>query len=210
MKGLLIKDFLLLKRSAKLIFLFLAVFCVTGLWSGNASFFATMAAVLCATTVNSTLSYDNLAKWEQFALSAPVSRRQLVGEKYVLALIMTGIAGVMCLLVIVLNAFLPDRQPPLELAVMCFSVLGGSFLMVSLIIPLTIRFGSENGRIVLAASMAAMFGVVFAIVHLFYGEGEATLPTLPPYAVWGVPVLLILLFYVSYRISCAIVEKKEY
>ena len=210
MKGLLIKDFLLLKRSAKLILLFLAVFCVTGTWSGNATFFASLAAVLCATTVNSTFSYDNLAKWEQFALSAPVSRRQLVGEKYVLALIMTGLAAVMCLLLIVINTFLPNGQSPLELAALCFSVLGGSFLMISLMIPLTIRFGNENGRIVLMVSMAVVFGVLFAGVNLLYGEGGVTFPAWSSYAAWGVPVLLILLFYVSYRISCAIVEKKEY
>ncbi len=210
MKGLMMKDLLLLKQSAKFLLLFLAIFCITGLWSGNPSFFVSMAALLCATSLNSTFSYDAQAKWEQFALSAPVSRRQLVGAKYLLALLMTVFATALWLVFLAIGIFLPNAQPPAEAAVLFFSLLGGSVLMMSLLIPLTMKFGNEKGRLAFVISITILFAIIFAVNSILAQAEFASLPDWISHAVWLLPLLLALLFYGSYRISCRIAEKKEY
>ena len=148
MKGLLIKDFCLLKHQKRL----LPVFALLAVWftvlhtDGFAfPFLGMMSTILTASTV----SYDELDRCQTALLTLPFERRTYVAEKYVLgAILLAGamVLGGVCTAARQLFAHdveLESIGTTVALTVcVCAAALGT-------IIPLRIRFGGDQGRIVL-------------------------------------------------------------
>ncbi|HBT91403.1 MAG TPA: hypothetical protein DEB16_06120, partial [Ruminococcaceae bacterium] len=90
MKGLLFKDFLLIRRQGKTL-LYLLVFYVIFFFvlarssdkpadSGTvAGVVSTIAVILEYVLILNTLAYDENSKWNRYALSLPVGRNGIVG-----------------------------------------------------------------------------------------------------------------------------------
>ena len=157
MKGLLIKDFCLLRNQKRLvpIFALLAVWFTVLHTDGFASpFLGMMSTVLTA----STISYDELDRCQTALFTLPFERGTYVAEKYVLgAILLAGamVLGGICTAARRLVAHDVElRSIGMTLALtlcVCAVALG-------VLIPLRIRFGGDQGRIVLY--------IVFALIAL--------------------------------------------
>ena len=85
MMGLMMKDLLNLRQYGKqmaLVYGFYIVCSMMGMW--DISFFVALAIMIGGTTFLSTLTYDDMAKWDTYALTMPIGRRDLVNSKYLL------------------------------------------------------------------------------------------------------------------------------
>lgn len=207
MKGLLIKDFLLLRAYAKSLLLVLVLFLIVGTTSGTA-FVVGMVMIQCVMLAVSTFSYDDMANWNTYMLSMPVSRKTAIREKYMLALLLSLAGVVLSLAAGLASGALRGNVDLKEV----LATVGGCMVMaclyVSLMIPLTCRFGAEKMRFLLIA-------VFFALFFLLIG-GYMLLKQSVPNAMevitkaWPVlPILLIAAPAVSYSISVRIFMKKE-
>ena len=157
MKGLLIKDFCLLRNQKRLlpIFALLAVWFTVLHTDGFAfPFLGMMSTVLTA----STISYDELDRCQTALFTLPFERGTYVAEKYVLgAILLAGamVLGGICTAARQLVAHDVElRSIGMTLALtlcVCAVALG-------VLIPLRIRFGGDQGRIVLY--------IVFALIAL--------------------------------------------
>ena len=89
MIGLLLKDFYILKQYLKTMLLMAAFFVLisTGL-DNPAEFISGFIVLICVMMTITSFSYDALANWERYALSMPVTRKEIVGSKYLLSLIL--------------------------------------------------------------------------------------------------------------------------
>ena len=87
MKGLLIKDFLLLRSYGKSLLLMFLLFLIIGATSGPA-FIVGIVMIESVMLAVSTFSYDDMAKWNSYMLAMPVSRKTAVREKYALAFLL--------------------------------------------------------------------------------------------------------------------------
>ena len=72
MKGLIAKDFLNLKRYSFTLILILLLYGAIFLPMENGGF-AAVATVLCTMMVITTLSYDEMAKWDKYVLTMPIT-----------------------------------------------------------------------------------------------------------------------------------------
>ena len=90
MKGMLIKDFKLLRNMRNSLIIIVLVAVTSGAYLQDASFVIPYLAFIGATFASSTLSYDEYDNGYAYLLSMPVTRKGYVTEKYILGFILGG------------------------------------------------------------------------------------------------------------------------
>ncbi len=155
MKGLLIKDLCLLRNQKKL----LPIFLILAVWftAFNGSSFAFPFLAMMASIVTlSTLSYDEADKSQAHLFTLPFDRRTYVTEKYLLGMILLASSQALaCVCSLVRALAVPDAAENEIGFSLLFSVCAG-VIMLSLMLPVRIRFGNDQGRIILYAGFAVI------------------------------------------------------
>ena len=171
MKGLLIKDLCVLRNQKRLlpVFALLAVW-FTFLMKDNFAFpFLTlMASILTISTITDDEVHHSLP----FLFTLPFDRRTYVTEKFLLGgmLIAAGIA-LACLCSFARGIFVPEREPSKVGTALLFSVCAG-IIILSLMIPVRIRFTGDQGRIILYTVYAAVALVSIVLTRALPGQKE--------------------------------------
>ena len=83
MKGLLIKDILNMKNYMKQLVLVLIFFIAYGIFLKNGTFVGTMITLMLSMQVITTMSYDEYAKWDKYALTMNINRKDIIISKYI-------------------------------------------------------------------------------------------------------------------------------
>jgi len=209
MKGFIYKDLCLLGsvwKSYAFILLMFSALTVTGVY--DVSFLFMMVSIILCMYPSTSFSYDELAKWDRFAVSVPNGRVKVVRAKYGFALLLGAFSLVFDLLLALLAAFL-DRMELGNGLLTCVGGVAGALLINALMLPLLFRFGAQKGRILLIAVVAALAGVLGALLAIggmtAFGSG-----LLESFVLVVLPVLTLLTLFVSYRVSLGIYQKKEF
>ena len=90
MKGLLYKDWLMLKKYCRVYLLVLIVFLVISVSAEESIFFSVYLMVLSSVLGVTLVSYDEKSGWERYCDTLPCPRELRVNEKYVFSLILMG------------------------------------------------------------------------------------------------------------------------
>lgn len=171
----------------------------------------------------STFSYDELAKSDEYVLSLPVNKKEIVVEKYILVISMALIGGIIGFIITpifahILNNIRADNIINIDYNSLLFTTLGGLFgisLILVIQIPSIYKWGTEKGRI-------QMFILFFIIILLALGIAylvthnlgininiEAINVFFQRFGILIVVCLLTLMYYISYRISYKIFRNKK-
>ncbi len=203
MKGLLRKDFLLLRAYGRSLLLLLVLFLGIGVTSGTNIIVGIVMIESIMLSV-STFSYDDMAKWNAYMLSMPVSRKTAVREKYVFALLLGLIGIVLSLLAGAIRGNIDWRELGWTVGA-CLTI---AFLYLSIMMPLAFRYGAEKMRILLLAVFFVLFFILFGGYVLLSKSAPGALASLM--RLWPIfPVLMVASLSISYVISQRIFEKKE-
>ncbi|HWP50196.1 MAG TPA: ABC-2 transporter permease [Clostridia bacterium] len=206
MKGLLLKDILTLKSYARTISILVVVYLVAGITWDNVYFCAGMSGILCAMMVISSFSYDNYAKWDKYGTSLPVTRSDMVGAKYLLALIMTGVGVVItCLLYAVF--MLVSKGDFSELLPIIFGTTGAALFLVMVLLPCIYKFGAEKARMAMVIIGVLITLILSLLAWLLPEDMNITAVKVLLFA--ALPIMEALGFYISYKLSCRIYQGKE-
>lgn len=219
MKGLIYKDFQnLLAYKNSLILFCLSFFLISITNNTMQGILPFMLVFLCTMSVMSTFSFDEQAKWNRFALTLPIQKKDLVRSKYCLYLLLSFVGLVVGFIVTMILASMTVKGFHLEETL---GILLGTFvgltIFASVQYPIIYKFGIEKARIYI-------FGFAFLFVGLIGGVAfllekfpiKLNLSIAIPKSVINVggPILLLaiilLIFYLSYRISLHIFMKKEF
>ena len=202
MKGLIIKDLLNLKKSLNSVFALIIFYAFIGYTSGAPRMLIGMISVLLTMMTVTTIAYDDLAKWDKYALAMPVSRRELVLSKYVLSFVLalTGV-GVSTLI-----AYIIMNVKNSELLLTSYSVFSISLLFSSIVLPLIFKFGVEKSRLM----MMAAIGIPIAITYVLYRIG-IDLPdtTVIMDILKFLPLITIAVLFISFNVSYSIYKRKD-
>lgn len=221
MKGLLIKDFCLTCKNKKLIgiLVFMAVFMFAMQGEDMGGFIISFVTMLGGTFVLSTITTDEFDKSSMFLMTMPIKRSTYALEKYVFSfgcsLICWGASTIICCII--------DRREAVETVLMAVALLFVISFFQMLMIPVQLKFGGENGRMVLMGMVIAIFGLTIIIRkfgNMVFGEGAVQLwyqgmlrffDALSPVYVMAVVIVgWILCLIISTRISIRAIEKREY
>lgn len=169
MKGLLIKDMELTlsnKRTVPLFLFIMLMLLVTG-GEDMVSFAVSFLVMICGMLVISTISYDEFEHGTAYLLTLPISRKMYVAEKYIFmafsmfaGLIVSMAVSFAC---IQIRGFHINMD---EWIVGCIATFAVVFLLLAIMLPIQLKYGGENGRIILIAFMACIFILVFAGARL--------------------------------------------
>lgn len=218
MKGLLVKDirFLMGQKSSMVIFVALGLFfLVTG---EDPSFGVMYTMMLAALFSTSSISYDSHEKGMAFLLTLPIQKKGYVAEKYVFSLMVTGLMGVVILLLAcgcdLFGARVIDMGTLAESFVMAVTM---GMIMVSVMIPIYVIFGAEKARVALIVIVGVVVACGFVINKLFGDSVEKAAELLAKLeglnelqaALLATGIMLAILI-ISVIITMVGLEKKEY
>lgn len=217
MKGLLIKDFKLMKGQKNFFFLLVLVSIGMPAFSGDAAFMLGFLPFVLSLFTLSTISYDEFDNGNAFLFTLPVSRTGYAIEKYVLALLLGGGAWAFAALLAVAFAVIKGTADIPEILMAAVLVLPVLIVVQALMIPFQLKFGSEKGRLALigAFGLLAVTGVVAVKAAQMLGIDLWELVGSLPAMGMGVMITLLLLaailiLFTSMKISCSIMKHKEF
>ena len=217
MRGLWKKDLALIGTNRSVL---AAVVLVTVLMivAQNYQFVMFYAALMGGFQMLGTITYDTANNGMEYLLTLPVTRKQYAAEKYLfgygfgLALLFFGTVVAIVSALVTGNPFDPAEMAfTLECALLLLGFLLAAFL------PIQFKYGSNNGRVIMCSVFVVAFLCVFAVgkaAESFGIDLEALLIQLQALGVSvifaGLAVLLAAASFISWKVSCGILEKKEY
>ena len=209
MKGLIKKDFLLIKGNLKLIILMLFVFVIMAIQGQfDISFVVPFIVVML---FMSTFSYDEYNKWDAYAVTIPNGRKNVVKSKYIASLILIFAAIIITFL---LNYIIDLVNNNIEFDKFISVLSGATFatiLVLSIMYPFIFKYGIEKGRIGLFVITFAIVGIVRLFPkYVKINISQNIITFFNNY--WFIIILAItmLILFVSYKISKKIYMKKEF
>ena len=169
MTGLILKDFLILRKTLRSYLFMLVVYvgiAFTGVWS--ADIVGVLMVVMVVMLPMNVFAYDKQAKWDTYGLALPVGRTKTVAARYLCVLLL-------CLLSVGLTAILGVMlyaagrvEEPVEFLVSC-SVMGlMSVLVNAIMLPFLYKFGPERARMMFFGIMG---GIVLLVVAALFPLG---------------------------------------
>ena len=189
MKGLLLKDWYVLWGGAKRLLFLIALYIVIGEFSAG---IGSVGVLLCAMLPTSCMSYDERSRWDRYALSMPLSAKDLVVSKYLLGYL-SLLAGAALKLIVMLLPF-GNGGDFASLALL----LAATLLYIAVQFPILFRFGIESGRIWMMLLTAA-----FAIGVVTLGTAASMnvdLTKLPYLALAAAIILQLPSFYLAVKL----------
>ena len=218
MKGLLIKDFKLMKNN--MMFLVMIIIISIGCAAGmkNPFFALGYATALISIFSINTIAYDEYDNGMPHLFSLPVSRKIYVKEKYVFALLISVVGLTIATLISVgVSLFMEEQYIIKEwlgiLALSLFCVI----LIQGVIIPVRMKFDSEKHKmamLIVVGVMAAVVGIIYGIAQACGIDLEAALDKVlieNAWASFGIVIVLgICMMLVSYKLSVRFMEKREF
>ena len=222
MNGLLEKDILILIKQKKLFIIYLASALMLS-FAMDSTFVVTYFTMIGSLLVLTTISYDTFDNGMPFLMSLPVDGKTYAKEKFLFSLIglfVSWAAGVAAQLISIL---LQHKEfDLLDLLSMDVAFVPVFLIIISLMIPINLKYGAEKGRIVLIVFCGLAVGIGFLgkklLTDLLKDVNQidleywiAKFASIPKSAVMiaGFGIAFVI-FFISMTISSGIMNKKEF
>jgi len=216
MSGLILKDFLVLRKHLRTYILFLAFYLALGFVGVfPLAMVTSIISVIIMMIPLSTFSYDTYAKWDLYAAALPLGRRAMVSARYLFVVLLWVVTACLALLSCVFLSIAGQSSLGEALA-SSLTVLAVSLGIVDAMLPLTYKLGPERARTYLYIIVFLPLLLLFALYRLgvFDHEVLSWLVHMPERSFVALIALLPLLSLaglgLSWLCSCRIMEKKEF
>ncbi len=217
MRGLLIKDFLLLKNQLRIFLLYIILSAGMLVADFNSVFVINYTTLIFCMFTISSISYDEFDNGYAFLFTLPITREQYAAEKYVFGILTGGLAWLVVTIIAVIMNVLRGRADTWDIAVLALLFLFLAFLFLSVVIPVQLKFGQEKGRTALILIIGVIFAAAFLAVRavkIFQVDLSAAAERLT--SLHQGPVIAVLLtgslivMIASYMVSVRIMKKKQF
>ena len=207
MKGLLLKDWYMMKKYCRY-YLFVSIgFIILSMMSSGNMFFIFYPCLLAGMIPVNLLGYDERSRWTEYVGTLPYTKTQIVSAKYLIGLF-TQIA----MLIVICAAQgvkmgIEGTFVMKEFLVLMMLLLVMASVASSLALPFIFKYGVEKGR----GAYYVMIGVVCAgsiIATTIFKEGlqnEIQLNAVLPIAC----IVGVAIYVVSWYLSVVLYKKKE-
>ena len=219
MKGLLIKDFKLMHNKKNFFILIVLILGATACFLDFDYYFLIgYFMFICSLFTISTISYDEFDNGNAFLFTLPFSRSRYVEEKYCFGILAGTCSWFLSFVITTIiqminfnNFIFSDWM--LSTLVM----LPIMFVMLAILIPFQLKYGSENGRIAIIIFLGGGFVVCYLLANLL-AQSQINFNSLISFINNVDPLIILLIIFaiclailfVSMKISKRIVLKKEF
>ena len=165
MTGLILKDFLILRKSLRSYLLILALYTAiafSGVWS--ADIVGVLMVVMVSLLPMNVFAYDKQCSWDTYGLALPVGRTKTVAARYVCVLLLC-VGSVALTAITGMALYAAGRMDaPVEFLLTC-SLMGlMAVLANAIMLPFLYKFGPERARMMFIAIMGGIFLLLLAAV----------------------------------------------
>lgn len=215
--GIMLKDFYITKKNNLLCLLIFLVYGVIGIISDNKSVWmpTLYTAIFISLQCITSLAFDEQSGWNTYALTMPLGRDILVKSKYLFSILFLLLYEVYtAFFFVIMNIIKGDGYGGIYLSLgLSFSA---SIFLISLSIPIMIKFGTDKGRVLLSVGFFS-FGILALAVYQYTAMDKLIqndlLHWLIRYRHFLLPggfIFLLFLLFISYEISLNCMRKKEF
>ncbi|MBH1940004.1 ABC-2 transporter permease [Mobilitalea sibirica] len=217
MLGLILKDFINLKKNFKIFGALILLYGFMAFAMESSSYFSSMFTLVFAMLILSTYSYDEMVKWDGYALTMPITKNNIVQGKYITMLMLTVLGFIISgISLVVINTILNVDNLFGGIQV---SALGAALVILfySITIPFITKLGIEKARFIFIIVYMVPFFLGFMGYKAIKEQGLQ-----PPvklieffefcidHAYIIIPVIVLIALMLSYSISIRIYQKKEF
>ena len=207
MKGLLLKDWYMMKMYCKSYHFIAVVFVALSLVSNGNMFFVFYPCLLCGMIPVNLLGYDERSRWMQYSGTMPYTKVQIVSGKYLIGLL----AQLTILLVMgvaqAVKMMIADDFVLGEFAVLMLLMLIVSTLTSSIPLPFVFKLGVEKGRTAYYVMIGFVCGASVLASSLF--EGYFGTDIKPNLVLAILAVVGIGIYIFSWYMSIVFYKKRE-
>ena len=204
MKGLLLKDWYMMKKDCRYNLIMALIFAVCGMFA-KSLFWVVWPQVVVALLPTTLIGLEEQAGWHLYADAMPYSRKTLVSEKYLLVLLLTLAVS----LILVLGYGLSGAIQALGITILdllsiCVVV---GLLAPSFMLPMTFKWGMVKGRIAYIICLA-LIGGLGGVMGSMAEEGVLNISSINLFNLVVFAGSLVL-FAISWMLSIRFYEKRE-
>lgn len=215
MRGLLIKDFRLMKNQGRSLIIIVAAAVAVNLWIDNYAFIIAYLGLIGVSLAMSTVAYDEYDNGNVFLFSLPITPKEYATEKYIFSLLFAG--GAWLIGTVGSAAMQLTKGETGDIFAAALMLLPALILLLAIMLPFQLKFGAEKGRIIRIVVLMLGFGIITAGVqlaemwNLSLSDGTQLLRMLNTgtVGVLGAAAAAAVL-YISWKISVSIMKKKEF
>ena len=207
MKGVLVKDLYIAGSNLLVTIVSLVVLGFGLSFLLETSALLVLAPVAATTAVFISITSDAASKWNKNVITMPVSRNQIIGEKF-LFYILLAVLGLLTALIpcVVLACFGTDITLH---SLLLYSSIGISATLLAggISLPCAYLFDPEKSQIVFMMSFMASTGIITGLVlliNLVFPVKENIL-----LAFHIVLIISVIWFFISYRIAVKVYRKRD-
>ncbi len=217
MKGLLIKDFRLMRGQRTFFLAIIAISILTAVTSSNTLFAISFLGFVCPMFVLSSISYDEFDNGNAFLFSLPITRKGYVFEKYIFGLILSISALIFSTAVCLIISVIKNTVSINEIFITALTVFPAELLILSLMLPFQLKFGAEKGRIAIIAVLGGISVISVILVKAAEAMNINLYELLNAVSKLGMQTFFLLYLLISFiiliiscRISIKVINKKEF
>lgn len=212
LRGLLIKDLLILKKALLMGCVILGFYSILGVYGDDVSSFSAFLLLFFGLISTTSYAYDEQARWAPYALATTINRTKLVQSKYLLSFIMITLGFLYTFILTLIHQIIHSSEFVLTISPVTWGALYVSLLFNFILLPILFKLGSENGRIIIFAlcALPTVLIVILDKYNLLPDINQSTIESITKYLPY-IGVISILIFWsLSYTICLGIVKKKDY
>lgn len=218
-KGLIIKDLLNLSKYKFSIIVIFIVFILC--FIKEPMIIPIMVLAMIGMIGMSTFNYDETSNSNNYLLSLPTSKKQIVLAKYIFLIGLIVLGALLSFIIIYLASYILVHFNYVEEVInykdLLNPILCGGFsilLVIAIQIPSVYKWGAEKGRIQMFILIIIVIGLVLGLFYLVtknninvnYSDIKNFIITWGPYLLG---LFLIVIYFISYKLSLKIYLNKE-
>ena len=209
MKGELVKDIRIIKNQLSYFGIMVLIAFMLSLNEGMTVFALSYASFMGMVFGVTTLNYDEYNNGLSYLMTLPVERKQYVMAKYIFSLISSlmfaGAVAIFCILYRYIMG-----KPLGELLSAAVSILPLALILISVLLPIYIKFGATKARLVTGIAVGVSGGIYMGLMPLIFIGGDMVGPFNESLLYIVITAASVMALIISYRISVRIMEKKEF
>lgn len=210
MKGLLLKDWYMLKRYCRSYLLIVAVFLAISVSSEENTFFLLYPMLMSGVVSITLISYDERSRWNVYCNVLPCTRSQQVNEKYILSLLILAACFVLIAVLQLVKMLVLGPVDFADFLCMMELLIFVGVLPVAVLLPVVFRWGVETGRILYYVVLAAMMACGFVVAKIIDNRNMVLAQLILKNSAFVLLVLLsLVLLVISWRISLRAYQTRE-
>ena len=203
MKGLIIKDLYNISKNINYMILILILFAFAFISTSGIEQYISICGIMAGMMITTTFAFDTHSGWNKYAVAMPVSRNDLVCGKFIILLIFT-FTGIAAGVVIGFagNFIIGGETNFMSIVVSIVSAFSISEIFGSMTIPIMFKFNVEKGRIIIIMAYTIIAVTAFRMIK----NSEISLVK---NIIYGLPVIAVLMNLLMYKVSCAVLSRKD-